>query len=69
MNFRGREIQSEADIQWLIDSQVQEAIDIDYKSQLYGNNDEAKREMLRDITSLANPQVGWSETLSGYPLH
>lgn len=59
MNFRGRSVQSSGDIQWFIDNHVQEAIDLEYKSQSYGGSDENRRELLRDVTSLANAEGGF----------
>jgi predicted HTH transcriptional regulator len=58
MIFRGRTISTEADLQWFIESRVQESIDIEYKSESYGGNDESRREFLRDVTFFANAQGG-----------
>ena len=43
----------------LVKEQVQEGDTLEYKSAMYGQSDEEKREMLRDITSLANHHGGY----------
>ena len=61
MTFRGKrpsEI-TDQDLQRLVDDEVQERDTIEYKSAMYGNSDEDKREMLRDITSMANHRGGY----------
>lgn len=58
MDFRGRSIDDSVGLQWLVDSQVQEGIDLEYKSELYGGGDEERRELLRDVVSMANAQGG-----------
>lgn len=45
---------TEHDLAGLIDNQVRENQNLEYKQIMYGNTDEEKREMLRDITSMAN---------------
>lgn len=61
MIFRGKRLSeiTEQDLQRLIDDQVQERDIIEYKSRMYGNLDEDKREMLKDITSMANHRGGY----------
>lgn len=49
---------SEGDIASLITNQVRENQNLEYKETIYGNADEETREMLRDISSLANAQGG-----------
>lgn len=49
---------TESDIANLIANQVRENQNLEYKITMYGNGDEDKREMLRDIVSLANAQGG-----------
>ena len=73
MSFRGRPIESHSDVEWLVDTRVQESVDIEYKSQLYGPDDSSRREMLRDIASMANASgglilVGIEEDGEGLPL-
>jgi hypothetical protein len=48
----------EADLQALIDSNVPEGRDLDYKVATYGGTDEAKREFLADVSSFANTSGG-----------
>jgi hypothetical protein len=47
------------DLQKLVTEQVQEKDTIEYKRDMYGNSDSDKREMLKDITSLANHHGGY----------
>jgi len=49
---------AQADLQALIDDQVREGKTIDYKRDLPGGNDEAKREFLADVSSFANTSGG-----------
>lgn len=49
---------NEGDLQALIDNQVWEKHDLEYKKRMYGRSDEEIREMLRDITSIANAYGG-----------
>lgn len=60
MLFRGKKLSElqEQDFQRLKDNEVQERDTIEYKRDMYGNSDEDKREMLRDITSMANHHGG-----------
>ena len=61
MIFRGKRISDlqEQDIQRLVNDQVQERDSIEYKRDMYGNSDDDKREMLKDITSMANHRGGY----------
>lgn len=61
MIFRGKRLSSlqEQDLQRLVDDQVQERDSVEYKRDIYGNSDEDKREMLKDITSMANHRGGY----------
>lgn len=45
---------TEADLQQLIADSVRESQTLEYKRESYGRNDEQVREMLRDISSMAN---------------
>jgi predicted HTH transcriptional regulator len=47
------------DLQRLVNDQVQETDIIEYKREMYGNSDAEKREMLKDITSMANHRGGY----------
>ncbi|MBC8217863.1 MAG: ATP-binding protein [Phycisphaerae bacterium] len=49
---------TEADITSLIENEVPEGRQIEYKLLLPGNNDEAKREFLADVSSFANASGG-----------
>jgi len=44
----------ENDLNELIAAQVPEGLQIDYKRDLYGNSDEDKRELLKDVSGFAN---------------
>ena len=61
MAFEGRELNEIKieDIQFLIDNQMTEDISLEYKSQCWERNDEGTREMLRDISSMANAKGGY----------
>ena len=61
MIFRGKKLSSlqEQDLQRLVDDQVQERDSVEYKRDVYGNSDDDKREMLKDITSMANHRGGY----------
>jgi len=48
----------EAALQRLIDNQVSEGRDLEFKRELPGGNDEATREFLADVTAFANAQGG-----------
>jgi len=61
MLFRGKklpDIQGQ-DLQRLVDDQVQERDTVEYKKDMYGNSDDDKREMLKDIASMANHHGGY----------
>ncbi|MBI2855450.1 MAG: ATP-binding protein [Chloroflexi bacterium] len=47
-----------ADIERLVSDVVCETQRLDYKRDWWGNNDDGKREMLRDISSFANAYGG-----------
>ncbi len=49
---------NEAALQRLIDNQVSEGRDLEFKRELPGGNDEATREFLADVTAFANAQGG-----------
>lgn len=49
---------SEADLRALVDVGVAEGVLIEYKRETYGNNDDSKKEFLKDISSFANTQGG-----------
>ncbi len=61
MIFLGRRLSdiTETDLQSLINNEVQEGDSLEYKATMYGNGDEDKREMLKDIVSLANHRGGF----------
>jgi hypothetical protein len=61
MIFRGKRISDlqEQVLQRLVDDQVQERDSVEYKKDMYGNSDDDKREMLKDITSMANHRGGY----------
>jgi len=56
MSLRGRHVAeiNEADLQDLITDRVRESQTLEYKRDSYGRNDEQVREMLRDISAMAN---------------
>jgi hypothetical protein len=56
MNLHGKLLEeiSEVDLQALIDNGVRESQTLEYKREVYGRGDEEVREMLRDISSIAN---------------
>jgi len=56
MSLQGKPLEAitEADFQGLIENQVRESQTLEYKRDPYGRGDEQVREMLRDISSLAN---------------
>lgn len=47
------------DIQWLVNQRVTEGQKLEYKRALYERNDEGTRELLRDVTSIANSSGGY----------
>lgn len=61
MIFRGKKLTDlqEQDFQRLVDDQVQERDTVEYKRDMYGNSDADKREMLKDIASMANHRGGY----------
>ena len=61
MIFRGKKLTDlqEEDLQRLVDDQVQERDTVEYKRDMYGNSDADKREMLKDIASMANHRGGY----------
>ncbi|MBA7499437.1 hypothetical protein ES704_02181 [subsurface metagenome] len=61
MLFRSKKLSDlqEQDLQRLVNDQVQERDTVEYKRDMYGNSDDDKREMLRDITSMANHHGGY----------
>jgi len=61
MIFRGKKLSSlqEQDLQRLVDDEVQERDSVEYKKDMYGNSDDDKREMLKDIASMANHRGGY----------
>ncbi len=48
----------EAALQYMIDNQVSEGRDLEFKRELPGGGDEASREFLADVTAFANAQGG-----------
>ena len=42
----------------LVEGKIPEAADLDYKGQLYGNSDSAKRDLCTDVAAQANTQGG-----------
>jgi hypothetical protein len=60
MSLRHKELNSitEQDLQSLIDNQVAEGKDIEFKRELPAGNDEAKKEFLADVSSFANTVGG-----------
>lgn len=61
MIFRGKRLSDlqEQDVRRLVDDQVQERDSVEYKRDMYGSSDDEKREMLKDITSMANHRGGY----------
>lgn len=61
MVFRGRKLFDikEQHLERVVHDQVQERDTIEYKSAMYGHSDEEKREMLKDISSMANHRGGY----------
>ena len=61
MRFRGKlfiEI-TDSDIRTLKDNRVPESQELEYKQELPGNSDSAKKEFLADISAFANAQGGY----------
>ena len=48
----------ESDLQELVDGQVTESLRLDFKLTHYGNSDSDKRELLKDVSALANTHGG-----------
>lgn len=61
MIFRGKRLSDlqEQDLQRLVNDEVQERDSVEYKRDMYGNSDDDKREMLKDIASMANHRGGY----------
>lgn len=61
MVFRGLRLSDikEQHLERLVHDQVQERDTIEYKKAMYGHSDEEKREMLKDISSMANHRGGY----------
>lgn len=61
MLFRGKKLSDlkEQDLQRLVDDQVQERDTVEYKRDMYGDSPDDKREMLKDIASMANHRGGY----------
>lgn len=61
MPFLGKKLSDliEQDVQELKEMQVQERDTVEYKRDMYGDSDDEKREMLKDITSIANHRGGY----------
>ena len=61
MVFRGRKLFDikEQHLERVVHDQVQERDTIEYKSAMYRHSDEEKREMLKDISSMANHRGGY----------
>ena len=49
---------AEADVQALVENEVQETQTLEFKRDVYPTNDDGKREMLRDISAMANSYGG-----------
>lgn len=60
MLFSGKKLSElqEIDLQNLIANKIQEQDILEYKRDMYGNSDADKREMLKDITAIANHRGG-----------
>jgi hypothetical protein len=76
MIFRGKKLTDlqEQDLQRLVNDQVQERDTVEYKRDMYGNSDADKREMLKDIASMANHRggyllIGIDEDQEGIPIN
>ncbi len=50
---------TEADLQTLVKESVSESDTLDYKAEMYAENDKSKKEMLRDVSSMANARGGY----------
>lgn len=49
---------NESDLAELVSAQVPEGASIEYKKELYGNSDSDKKELLKDVSALANTNGG-----------
>ena len=49
---------TEADLRRLANEKVSESETLDYKLEMYSQSDSEKREMLRDVSSMANARGG-----------
>lgn len=49
---------SASDFQWLVENGIHEGDRLEYKRDMYGRDDESRRELLRDVTALANHRGG-----------
>jgi hypothetical protein len=49
---------AEPHLQALVDNEVREDADLDFKREQYGTSDSAKREMAGDIAAMANDRGG-----------
>ncbi len=74
MLFRGKKLSDlrEQDLQRLVDDQFQERDTVEYKRDMYGDSPDDKREMLKDIASMANHHgghiiIGIAEDEDGIP--
>lgn len=47
------------DVEWLIDNKVTEDQRLEYKREVWGNSEASKKEMLKDIVSMANRYGGY----------
>lgn len=61
MLFEGKPLQqlTEADLQTLVRDEWQESDTLEFKRDMYGGTRDDKREMLKDIESMANHKGGW----------
>jgi hypothetical protein len=61
MIFHGKKLSElgQEDLQRLLSDQLQERNTIEYKREMYGSSDDEKREMLKDISSMANNIGGY----------
>lgn len=60
MSLFGKSVEqlTEANLQWLVEQQVMEGNRLDYKRDMYGGGEDDRREMLRDVTAIANHRGG-----------
>ena len=76
MLFRGKKLSDlqEQNLQRLVDDQVQERDTVEYKRDMYGDSPDDKREMLKDVASMANHRggyiiIGIEEDEEGIPIN